>query len=69
MLKPNFQLGVQPEDAEKSTASTMQMSYIVGFTRPLGNAGLAALGSLLLVPVIEGGLGLQRGELIGSLFN
>ena len=62
-------LGVEPKDAVKVTSSTMQLSYVVSFTRPLGNYGLAALGGLLLIPVIEGSLGLQRGELIGSLFN
>mmetsp|Transcript_26776 Transcript_26776/g.60507 ORF Transcript_26776/g.60507 Transcript_26776/m.60507 type:complete len:219 (-) Transcript_26776:64-720(-) len=62
-------LGVEPKDAVTVTSSTMQLSYIVSFTRPLGNAGLAGIGSLLLVPVIEGTLGLQRGELIGSLLN
>lgn len=62
-------LGVEPKDAVTVTSSTMQLSYIVSFTRPLGNAGLAGIGSLLLIPVIEGTLGLQRGELIGSLLN
>eukprot|EP00567_Pseudictyota_dubia_P015626 CAMPEP_0197452286 /NCGR_PEP_ID=MMETSP1175-20131217/31680_1 /TAXON_ID=1003142 /ORGANISM="Triceratium dubium, Strain CCMP147" /LENGTH=245 /DNA_ID=CAMNT_0042985255 /DNA_START=33 /DNA_END=770 /DNA_ORIENTATION=- len=46
-------LAVKPKDAATSTDQTMQFSYLVAYTRPIGNAGLPAILSLLSVPGIE----------------
>ncbi|KAL7466410.1 hypothetical protein ACHAXS_006712 [Conticribra weissflogii] len=62
-------LSVNPANAAAADKLTMQLSYVVEFTRPVGKAGPFVLLSLLSVPVIEGSLGLSRGELIASLFN
>jgi hypothetical protein len=51
-------LAVQPKDAGKNTDNTMAFSYIIAATRPIGNYGLVTIGSLLMVPVIEGTTGI-----------
>lgn len=55
-------LAVQPKDAGKNTDNTMAFSYIVAFTRPIGIFGPIFIGSLLMVPVIEGTTGIAIKE-------
>lgn len=54
-------LAVRPDEAAKSTDSTMVFSYIVGATRPLGPLLLLTLLGLLLTPAIEAATGIQYG--------
>ena len=61
-------LSCSPASAKITEDSTMQLSYVVEFTRPIGIFGPIILVSLLCVPAIESALGLQRGGLITSLF-
>ena len=46
-------LAVSPKNAATSTDQTMQFSYIVAATRPIGKAGLPAILALLSVPGLE----------------
>lgn len=54
--------------AESADDLTMQLSYVVQFTRPIGAAGPIILVGLLCVPAIESFTGVSRGELLSSLF-
>mmetsp|Transcript_32251 Transcript_32251/g.65472 ORF Transcript_32251/g.65472 Transcript_32251/m.65472 type:complete len:248 (-) Transcript_32251:184-927(-) len=46
-------LGISPENAATSTDQTMQFSYIIAYTRPIGKAGLPAILGLVSIPGIE----------------
>ena len=46
-------LAVSPKNAATSSDQTMQFSYIIAATRPIGKAGLPAILSLLSIPGIE----------------
>ena len=61
-------LSVNPKSAAAVDDLTMQLSYVVQYTRPIGNAGPAILLALVCVPAIEGALGLERGAFLNSLF-
>ena len=62
-------LSVKPANAEDADDLTMQLSYVVEFTRPIGAAGPVGLLALLSVPAIEGALGMSKGELLSSILN
>ena len=62
-------LSTKPSYAETADDLTMQLSYAVGFTRPIGNFGPFILIALVSVPAIESALGVGRGELFSYLFN
>lgn len=62
-------LSVQPSSAETADDLTMQLSYVVSVTRPIGNFGPAFIAALLSVPALENALGVGRGELFSSLLN
>lgn len=62
-------LSTKPSYAEKADDLTMQLSYVVGLTRPIGNFGPFILIALVSVPAIESALGIGRGELLSYLFN
>ena len=51
-------LSVKPANAETADDLTMQLSYVVEVTRPIGNFGPAAIIGLLSVPAIESATGL-----------
>ena len=61
-------LSVKPANAASADDLTMQLSYVVEVTRPIGAAGPIGVLALLSVPVIEGALGMSKGELLASLF-
>jgi hypothetical protein len=61
-------LSVKPANAESADNLTMQLSYVVEFTRPIGLLGPAVILALLSVPAIESATGVSRGELLSSLF-
>jgi len=46
-------LAVSPKNAATSSDQTMQFSYIIAYTRPIGKAGLPAILALLSIPGIE----------------
>merc|ERR1711966_367978 len=50
-------LSTKPSYAETADDLTMQLSYAVGFTRPIGNFGPFILFALVSVPAIESALG------------
>lgn len=52
-------LSVSPENAEAVDDATMQLSYVVKYTRPIGNLGPFTLIALLSVPAIEAVTGLS----------
>mmetsp|Transcript_26580 Transcript_26580/g.37441 ORF Transcript_26580/g.37441 Transcript_26580/m.37441 type:complete len:202 (-) Transcript_26580:59-664(-) len=58
MRNPNL-LSVSPTQAATSDNLTMQLSYVVSVTRPLGKFGLLALLALVLTPAIEGFTGIE----------
>lgn len=62
-------LSVKPANAATADDLTMQLSYVVDVTRPIGAAGPIGILALLSVPAIEGALGMSKGELLSSLFN
>lgn len=62
-------LSVKPANAADADDLTMQLSYVVDFTRPIGAAGPVGLLGLLSIPGIEGALGMSKGELLSSLLN
>jgi hypothetical protein len=47
-------IAVRPAEAAKATGLTMQASYVVAATRPLGSVLLVILLALVMVPAIEG---------------
>lgn len=55
--------------AEAADDLTMQLSYVIDVTRPIGKAGPIAIASLLLIPVIEGVSGVTRADLLSSLLD
>ena len=55
-------LAVQPKDAGINTDNTMAASYVIAATRPIGIFGPITIGSLLMVPVIEGTTGIAIKE-------
>lgn len=61
-------LGTKPANAASADNLTMQLSYVVQFTRPIGNVGPVVLISLLCVPALESALGVGKGELLSALF-
>jgi len=61
-------LSVKPVIAASADDLTMQMSYVVDFTRPIGAAGPVLILGLLAVPALESALGVGKGELLSSLF-
>ena len=61
-------LGTKPANAASADDLTMQLSYVVQFTRPIGNFGPAAIIGLLCVPALESALGVGKGELLSALF-
>ena len=61
-------LSVKPANAATADQLTMQMSYVVEWTRPIGAAGPFLILGLLMVPALEGATGVSRGELLGYLF-
>lgn len=62
-------LSVKPANAATADDLTMQLSYVVDATRPIGVAGPIGIIALLSVPAIEGALGMSKGELLASLLN
>jgi len=62
-------LSVKPANAASADNLTMQLSYVVEFTRPIGAAGPVGILGLLSVPAIEGALGMSKGELLSSILN
>lgn len=62
-------LSVKPANAATADDLTMQLSYVVDVTRPIGAAGPIGLIGLLSIPAIEGALGMTKGELLASLLN
>ena len=62
-------LSVKPASAATADDLTVQLSYVVAVTRPIGNFGPLFIVSLLSVPAIESALGIGRGELLSSLLN
>lgn len=61
-------LSVKPDSAESADGLTMQLSYVVDITRPIGALGPAFIIALLCIPALEGATGVSRGELFSSLF-
>ncbi|KAL7543269.1 hypothetical protein ACHAXR_012600 [Thalassiosira sp. AJA248-18] len=61
-------LAVKPANAATADDLTMQLSYVVEFTRPIGALGPIIIVALLSVPAIEAATGVSRGELFSSLF-
>lgn len=61
-------LGTRPAAAAEADDLTMQMSYVVDITRPIGAFGPLFLIALLSVPAIESAAGVSRGELFASFF-
>lgn len=61
-------LSVQPANAADVDGLTMQLSYVVDITRPIGALGPVILFGLLSVPALESVTGVSRGELFSSLF-
>mmetsp|Transcript_7104 Transcript_7104/g.12429 ORF Transcript_7104/g.12429 Transcript_7104/m.12429 type:complete len:218 (+) Transcript_7104:47-700(+) len=61
-------LAVKPANARTADDLTMQLSYVVDFTRPIGLYGPGLILSLLSIPALEGVTGVSRGELLSSLF-
>ena len=61
-------LGSKPIDAASADSLTMQLSYVVQFTRPIGAAGPVLIIGLLCVPALESALGVGKGELLSALF-
>ncbi|KAL3773218.1 hypothetical protein ACHAWO_005057 [Cyclotella atomus] len=62
-------LSVKPANAATADDLTMQLSYVVDVTRPIGIAGPVGILGLLSVPAIEGALGYSKGEMLASLLN
>jgi len=60
-------LSVKPANAAEVDGLTMQLSYVVDITRPIGALGPVILFGLLSIPVLEGVTGVSRGELLSSL--
>jgi len=60
-------LASKPASAETADDLTMQLSYVVQYTRPIGIAGPYTLLALLSVPVLEGITGVSRAEFLSSL--
>jgi hypothetical protein len=60
-------LSVKPANAAEVDGLTMQLSYVVDVTRPIGALGPVILFGLLSIPVLEGVTGVSRGELLSSL--
>lgn len=54
--------------AEAADDLTMQLSYVVEFTRPIGAAGPIVLVALLSIPALESATGVSRGELFSTFF-
>mmetsp|Transcript_4716 Transcript_4716/g.7696 ORF Transcript_4716/g.7696 Transcript_4716/m.7696 type:complete len:220 (-) Transcript_4716:3891-4550(-) len=61
-------LGTKPANAAAADDLTMQLSYVVQFTRPIGAVGPVILIGLLCVPALESALGVGKGELLSALF-
>lgn len=61
-------LGTKPANAATADNLTMQLSYVVEFTRPIGAVGPVILIGLLCVPALESALGVGKGELLSALF-
>ena len=61
-------LGSSPASAAGADDLTMQLSYVVAFTRPIGALGPATIIGLLCVPALESALGVGKGELLSALF-
>lgn len=61
-------LGSSPASAAGADDLTMQLSYVVAFTRPIGALGPATIIGLLCVPALESALGVGKGELFSALF-
>eukprot|EP00555_Chaetoceros_dichaeta_P005333 CAMPEP_0198270374 /NCGR_PEP_ID=MMETSP1447-20131203/44792_1 /TAXON_ID=420782 /ORGANISM="Chaetoceros dichaeta, Strain CCMP1751" /LENGTH=229 /DNA_ID=CAMNT_0043962375 /DNA_START=167 /DNA_END=856 /DNA_ORIENTATION=- len=63
-------LAVKPSDAAKVDDQTMQFSYIVAITRPVGGLLLYGTFGLLMIPVVEGISGVPfRENILQSIFN
>lgn len=62
-------LSVKPANAESADDLTMQLSYVVEFTRPIGVAGPIFVIGLLMIPALESATGVSRGELFSTLLN
>ncbi len=63
-------LAVKPVDAANSDDQTMQFSYIVAKTRPIGGVLLYGTFGLLSIPVLEGISGVPfRANLLQSILN
>ena len=61
-------LSVKPSNAEAADDLTMQLSYVVEFTRPVGALGPFLILGLVSVPAIESVVGVTRADLLASLF-
>ncbi|KAL3783951.1 hypothetical protein ACHAW5_010465 [Stephanodiscus triporus] len=62
-------LSVKPANAEAADDLTMQLSYVVKVTRPIGALGPFVILGLLSVPAIESATGLSRGDLFASVLH
>jgi hypothetical protein len=63
-------LAVKPADAAKSDDQTMQFSYIIATTRPVGDVLLFGTLGLLMIPAVEGIAGVPfRANLLESILN
>ena len=61
-------LAVSPKNAASSNDQTMQFSYIISATRPIGKAGLPAILALVSIPGIEKALNIPiRAQFFGAL--
>mmetsp|Transcript_3297 Transcript_3297/g.8318 ORF Transcript_3297/g.8318 Transcript_3297/m.8318 type:complete len:185 (+) Transcript_3297:3-557(+) len=59
--------GSGPGSADKADDKTMQLSYVVAWTRPVGAQLLTTLALLLSIPVIEGATGVPREQWLSLL--
>jgi hypothetical protein len=62
-------LSVKPANAEAADDLTMQLSYVVDSTRPIGALGPFVILGLLSVPAIESAMGVSRGDLFASVLH
>lgn len=60
-------LSVKPANAESADDLTMQLSYVVEITRPIGIYGPIFVIGLLMIPALESATGVSRGELFTLL--
>jgi hypothetical protein len=63
-------LALKPADAAKADDQAMQFSYIISTTRPVGSILLLGTLGLLMIPAVEGVIGVPlRANLLESILN